>query len=736
VVPRRSRARAVVRGMLDGEAPMKYLSSVAFLAILVVGCGGGGGDDGGDDDPLPADPTAGAWRHHFAPPGLSGSGSRVEDIAIDDDGDVYVGGIFGAAAGLPVANVAVWTGNDWEALGDGLDGWVRAIGFDGAGTLWAAYTTPAFEGALASWDGATWTVAATLDGQVRDMVLAGDDPVIVGDFTGSVVRWDGAEFRGFGAVSGGAESIAVSAEGFCIAGSFDAVDGVAADNAACWDGVGWTPLGRGLPGGVAVLARSQDGTWYAGGTLTFVTDPRTGAYEAGIAVLDGDTWAPFEGGIDNGWINEVRAIAFDGDDVLVGGHFLTAGRDDVPVSHLARWSPTGGWSDLAGGVRSGAGVFLEYIRGGHDLVVADDGTLWIGGIFTTIGDATAAANLARVAPSGQASALVGARPVLGIGGFVDGVAAGADGTVLAGGLFEFAGTTRARNLARYDGSTWTEVGGVAGIVRAVLTRGDGTVAVAGELIVDARPAAFAVWDGDRWQLPGGRVDGAGFALVEAPDGALWLAGDLYEAAGAPVSHAIRLDGAAWTAAGEFDARVTSLAVHDGAVVAGGMFTTIDGAAIAGLAVRAADGWTALGGGLDGDFAYVSALASSDAVGLVVGGSFDGVGGRSISTLARWDGSSWSDLGTGFSADVFTIVTGLHAFGGGVFATGAFTAIGGAEASNLAWFDGAAWHDLGGGLDDLAEELVVVDDVLYIGGPFTEAGGRPASGFAAWDFAGE
>ena len=38
-------------------------------------------------------------------------------------------------------------------------------------------------------------------------------------------------------------------------------------------------------------------------------------------------------------------------------------------------------------------------------------------------------------------------------------------------------------------------------------------------------------------------------------------------------------------------------------------------------------------------------------------------------------------------------------------------------------DGAAWHALGAGLADLAEEMVVIDDVLWIGGPFTAAGGR-------------
>ena len=53
--------------------------------------------------------------------------------------------------------------------------------------------------------------------------------------------------------------------------------------------------------------------------------------------------------------------------------------------------------------------------------------------------------------------------------------------------------------------------------------------------------------------------------------------------------------------------------------------------------------------------------------------------------------------------------------------------------NLAWYDGTAWHQLGGGLADLAEAMVVVDHILYVGGPFTAAGGYPASGMAAWSF---
>lgn len=733
-------------------ATMKYPSAVFLLiTISLGGCGGCGGDeaagpDAGDDVPPDAmpevgDPASGAWRTDFDLPGPSGYGARVEAIALDG-ADVYVAGTFEDAAGVPASNVARWNGSDWAPLGAGIDGWVRAIAIDGAGDLWAGVTFEGdrgLTGELRRWDGSAWTVAGTLDGAVRDLAVIGTDVVVVGEFTtaggvaaASVARHDGATWSavGDGTISNGvATAIAAAPTGFCVAGVFDAIGGVPAENAACWTGVAWTPLGTGLPGGIAVLARSPGGTWYAGGTITFIVDETTGAYEAGIAVLSGATWEPFEGGIDNGFINEVRAIGFAGPDVLIAGHFLTAGDSDVPARHAARWSPTGGWSELAGGLRSGVGVFLEYIRGGHELVVAGDGTVWLGGIFTQTG-ASPTSNVARLDPDGSIHALVGPHPILGISGGLNALAATGDRVLAAGGYFGFAGMTPAANLAELDGDSWSELGGgIDGVIRAALVRRSGQLVVAGELIVEGAPAAVAFWD-DGWVATGGRVGGAGFALLEAADGDLWLGGDSLDLGGSAVTSLARLEGSTWQMGADLPGRVTSLGELDGDVIAGGLFP-------GGIVIESGAGWEPLGGGLDGEFDYVEDLTISPALGVVICGSFETVGGEPIAKLARWDGAAWRDLAGGVDGfGGYPLVSAVLAYGDGVFVAGGFETAGGVPAANLAWFDGAAWHGLGAGIGDLSDALLVVDDVLYAGGPFTVAGGTPSAGIAAWDFRAE
>lgn len=692
----------------------------------------------GPDPVLPGDPVEGSWLGGFSLPGASGQGARVEEVAIAGDGTVVIAGIFENVSGVPARNLARWTGTDWVALGDGLPGWVRAAGFDAGGGLWAATTSDDVTSAtLARWDGTTWMTTAPLDGAIRDLAFIPDGVVAAGDFTGSVKVYRpslGVWIDVVRSIEGAASVVASRAPdpGFCVAGSFTEIDNTPVENTACFDGALWSAWGAGLPGGVSVLARSPGGTWYAGGTLTYTIDNQ-GNYEAGIAVLVGNRWGPFEGGIDNGFINEVRAIAFAGDDVLIGGQFLSAGASDVPARHLARWSPTAGWSQLGGGLVNQGGVFLPSLTGGHDLAVAADGTIWVGGLYTTA-SGVPATNISTLSTTGEASALVGPHTVLGVGGFVDGLAVDADGTLYAGGMFEAAGQTTVHNIAALTGQAWADLGGgVPGIVRDVAVRSSGAIAIAGELVVDGAGAAYAEWNGTAWTMPGGRVDGVGFAIEEDADGTLWLGGDLVAAGGTPVSNLAHLASDSWAAAGAFDGRVLSIAVDGSRVVVGGMFGTVDALPARGVVVWDGTAYTAPGGGLDDTSGYVMAVAVSPSLGIVIGGEFDSVGGGSAHDLARWDGTAWSDLGTEFDGTVFTLVTGLATHGDGVFATGVFQDIGTAPASNLAWYDGAAWHGLGAGLGDLGEALVVAGDVLWVGGPFTTAGGVPASGLAAWDF---
>lgn len=721
------------------------LALFLFMGAMWVACGdnhqspppdGPPGPDGGVEPPR-ADPAKGAWRGGFTLPGASGFGARVEDVAISADGKVAISGIFHDVAGVPARNVATWTGSDWAPLGPGLEGWARAAVFDSAGVLWAAATADDTGSAvLARWSGTAWIAAPALDGMIFDLAVAGDAIVAVGSFTGGVRayraatnQWQNVTPNGF---DGFASAIAATPTGFCVAGVFASIDGVAAENAACWDGAAWSALGSGLPGGVSVLARAPNGTWFAGGTLVFEIDPTHEVFEAGIAALDGATWQSFEGGIGNGYINHVRTIAFDGQDVLVGGQFRTAGKSLVLAENLARWSPIAGWSELGGGLLNDVGLHEPSMIGANDLAVAPDGKIWVGGLYSRAGGQPAV-SVATVAGD-TSSAVAGPHPLLGVGGPILGAVADRDGSLVAGGDFAFAGKLPLRNVGRFKGGAWSAIGdGVGGIVRQVILRKSGQIGVAGTLTVDGEATAYAEWNGTAWTMPGGAVDGNAYALVEDSAGTLWIAGDLFAAGGAPVKNIAKLAGAAWAAGGSFDNLVSSLAIYDGKLIAAGLFTMADGQPAAGIAIGSGAAWSEFGGGLDGETSYINTLAVSPALGLVVGGQFPGLGGVVAEDLARWDGAGWKALGSKFDPEAFSSISALAPYKDGLFVAGGFADAGGGAARHIAWYDGARWHSLGTGIGDLSGALVVIDDALYLGGPFTTAGDVPASGLAVWDF---
>ncbi|MGN6110130.1 MAG: hypothetical protein ACTHU0_33800 [Kofleriaceae bacterium] len=700
-----------------------------------------------DAPPTPGDPATGAWRR-FAMPGIAGANSGVADIAIAADGStVYLGGHFSDAAGLAARNVVAWNGTDYVALGDGIEGRVPALAIDGDGALWAVGSVDAagvVTSRLYRWTGSAWQVMPGLiDHEVLDLQFVGGDAIVVGTFghagdaaARGVARFDGAAWHAVGAglTAGFAATVAPTPDGFCVGGQFTMIGGVAADHAACWNGTAWRRLGTGLLPRVSVLARSPDGTWYAGGRFSLPGLPGDPGY-AIASLRPNGAWETLDSGVGGGAPNDVRAIAFLGADVVIAGSFGYVGRGIVQTSHLARWSPTAGWSAYGGGGVRGDGSGLDHGRiGANALAVAPDGAVWVGGSFLHAGDAPAV-NVARIA-NGDARAVVGPRPVSGIGGYVTALALRPDGALLAGGRLAFGGQVPLDELAIHDGTTWAKWGDLRGEIYDIVVRRDGSIAVAGMLTLGGEASAVAIWRNQAWTLVGGPVEGAGAVVFEDGQDRLWL---VRQVLGGP-TQALVLEGDTWTEQARFErvgvpGSVAALAEWNGRVVVGGQFDAVNGEPIEGLAIQdGAGGWDALGGGLTSSTpGYVSALASSPSLGLIVGGSFDRIGNAPHDNLAAWDGTSWHDLAGGVRGTTWP-VSALWAHRGGVFVAGDFDRAGGAAAARIAWFDGAAWHAMDGGLDERPRSMAVHDNVLYVGGPFSEAGGQASGRIAAWDFA--
>ncbi len=175
--------------------------------------------------------------------------------------------------------------------------------------------------------------------------------------------------------------------------------------------------------------------------------------------------------------------------------------------------------------------------------------------------------------------------------------------------------------------------------------------------------------------------------------------------------------------------VHAMTVHQGLLIAAGSFTSIGGVPANGIASWDGDVWRAFGG-QGPPYAYpprpwIAGLAPYQG-NLVIAGDFASRGARV--PLVMWDGSTWTPIEglTGYATAMSVIrnylcVSGdLHIAALNRDATVAIgSLIGG-------------WWPLGSGLNAPAGAIVEHDGALYLGGTFSQAGGRSAFGVARWN----
>src|SRR5262245_49480515 len=93
--------------------------------------------------------------------GYLGFTEFIGDMAVDGAGNLYIGGLFSIAGTNAVNNIAKWDGNDWSALGSGVNGSVQALAVDGAGNLYVGGSFSMAGGiaanSIAKWNGSKWS---------------------------------------------------------------------------------------------------------------------------------------------------------------------------------------------------------------------------------------------------------------------------------------------------------------------------------------------------------------------------------------------------------------------------------------------------------------------------------------------------------------------------------------------------------------------------------------------------
>lgn len=687
------------------------------------------------------------WSDRFACPGANGP---IRAMAVRGN-DLYVAGSFTMIGGIIAQSVARFDGERWWALGTGIARGVEdiAVTDDGAvyvALAWGAYAVDGTDTirTLARFSSGRWSSPASqpvydggstvVPGTVRTIEAVGNDLVVAGTFN----RLAEHSVNGLGLLTpsgwrpmitapdtafNGTTEIAYRNGRLVLAGGYYIIGGTET-RIVIREGGRWTapPLPPVTPptshyvSFITALELADDGAIYVGGH-----DARN---ELWLRRLQAGSWSP----LGNDPLNvprryDIASITLHEESIVLGGTFLEVG-NGIEAYNVVRWNGEY-WSRLGDGLR------LDGPSTGEVPVASTvrsfGGSLYAAGSFNAAGE-IAAASIARwdgrdwhpvIGGSNSTLYTLGAfdgtlwagggeRAVAGLN-VADPVAPVADTVVLTNPLRRTEpgepGTVRAmratdqhlyfggdvgrkldrgydQNILRWNGEVLTGVDdagvtGVNGPVHAIAV--DGRNVYIGGSFTQAGPLAvrgLALWDGDRFHDIGAGVNGVVRALA-VRDGYLFVGGEFDYAGATRVSNIARHDGVSWSSLdGGVDGPVHALAYDGRTLFVGGQFDNTD-AGPAGSFARWSrnDGWSTGEAGFDGPV-YAILLAGSE---LFVGGHFERVGAIAVNSIARFDAERWQPLGSGTNGPV----RALAEYRGAVYAAGSFTLAGSKPSFNLA-----------------------------------------------------
>jgi hypothetical protein len=399
-----------------------------------------------------------AWSLLAGPPETRTLNDKVHALAVAG-GELYVGGDFTQVGAVPANGIAKWNGESWSALGDGLVGGRRytyngtsetvlAIAVSGSNLYAGGYFTNAGglpANHIARWDGVSWSPLGSgligynalgvtfnslytpVDATVCALAVSGSNLYVGGNFTNAggvaatcIAKWNGVAWSSLGSDTpltscGAVRALVVSGGNLYVGGHFS---GGGLNAIARWNGSGWYSVGDGVSayGGSCVSTIVVTGSdVYVGGRFTSAGYPSIPAQ--GVAKWNGSSWSAMGLGLryaDPEEIAVVWALALDGTNLYAGGFFNLAG--EAPANNIAKWDGTT-WSAL------GSGTTCHITKKAVNALVLDGaGHLYVGGGFAAAG-AVVSPYLAQanIAPRGGRLASPMFSPITGFNfGFQDG----------------------------------------------------------------------------------------------------------------------------------------------------------------------------------------------------------------------------------------------------------------------------------------------------------------------------
>lgn len=490
-----------------------------------------------------------------------------------------------------------------------------------------------------------------------------------------------------------------------------------------------------------------------------------------------------------GVAGEVTRMVAYGSDIIVGGHFVSAG--GVAATNLARWDGTN-WHQFGGGVNgyvlslavSGTNLYVGGLFGRAGTTPSENLAVWNGTAWRNIGDVSGTDENSPGSP--LVLTILPATNGIYIAGIfreVNGVAAtnvafwdGADwhslgsgianeggdvralsmyrGHLYAAGIFRDANRLPRSNIAQWNGEEWLPL-------RGGVTEGDAAIAIMGELhsgVVNTlsvhrnklivggnffragqrRANGFAAWNGRRWINIGRGVVGSSRTInhLEPAGQNLFVCGGFTRFNGRARTHL-----ASWPFSGRLEVRrgphagVTAMAITERGLFIGGEHGLADETRAANVGRWDGQRWRGVGEGTgNAPLRFPQTVAASGSNVFVAGQFVNIAGTNRVERVARWDGQAWHRLGGGIpGGDLRT-----SAADGSNFYVGGFFSLPESGITNLARWDGLRWRSLGNLFNenyllpgDLAS-LTFGGGKLFAAGHFTSIDGVLAKNIACWD----
>jgi hypothetical protein len=629
--------------------------------------------------------------------------------------------------GPPLDNNLWWNGFDRVAGFDGAIVRLLHVGSDLIVTGEFTRVGATSVRRIARWDGVAWhPLAAGLDAVPRSMTVY-QGRLVAGD-QHRVRSWDGTSWVDLGAGSSTADIVRRLAvhDGRLFASFHHS-------GLRAYDGSSWTTIAVPGPNSVVLALATYQGDLYAGGNFQSLE----GAGSRYIARWDGTVWHAVGAGTDG----RVEQFALDGDLLLVGGSFNSI--EGRPIANLAGWNGVE-WSTTA------AGYFADLF---------EDSGNWIGV------KAHSGGRVYRLTPNGwQHQAPVGipqlVRVHTGIVHQNEMHLSAAISSPIDGLFHHLFRIPAVPGTSSFPISPIVAGEGLDGPVTLLTPRSNGIVAggsfhSAGDEIGDG----FQLFDGTDWRAfapyPPAQFPGTSIHAVLDFEGEL-IAGGRFPLGMKAIG---RWTGAQWQTLGEglapapnrgSVATVRSLAIHDGALIAGGLFERSGETPMRNIARWDGAAWQPLGDGLPANQNGVLALTTW--------------AGRLVATsrvhqtsglVAVWDGMQWTQLGNTWEAqDIETLNGQLYAsflrYRGGTFRLARWNHSDWIEVpspsdvgtklfrygnrlvqGNWTW-NGAHWARLGLGIEGSIAAMAEFQGNLYCGGNFRRAGGRASYYIARYD----